>query len=341
MRQMLVIDDERVITLAIKNYFTRLGNAVDTAAEREEAEALLATRRYDVVIADVRLEGMDGREGLDILRFVRERCLDARVVLMTAYRAAPRRRCVPQEAGAAPADGERRERAPGGRALMEFSLIDTIVAPGSLSFLFQPIVRTEGSSYELYAYEALTRGPAGTNVHAADVLFEYVRRKQEEVRAHAASAGISTERLVIEIVEYAPGSTGPAFAAALEKLRRRGCAIALDDVGLGNSNYRMILDSRPDYYKVDRFLVDGVAADPYRLAIIRSLGSLGGAVGAIVVAEGVESEQDVAALRSAGISLFQGFFFGRPKPAAELAAGSWMFDQTGADARPEAPSEEA
>jgi DNA-binding response OmpR family regulator len=85
MRQMLVIDDERVITLAIKNYFTRLGSAVDTAAEREEAEALLATRRYDVVIADVRLEGMDGREGLDILRFVRERCLDARVVLMTAY----------------------------------------------------------------------------------------------------------------------------------------------------------------------------------------------------------------------------------------------------------------
>jgi EAL domain-containing protein (putative c-di-GMP-specific phosphodiesterase class I) len=265
---------------------------------------------------------------------------------------------------------------------MEFSLIDTIVAPGSLSFLFQPIVQAAGSSYEVHSYEALTRGPAGTNVHAADVLFEYVRRKQEEVRVdrlcvagalqaatlldpharinlnvhastltrdpgfpdyvcgHAEAGGIAAERLVIEIVEYAPGSTGAAFAAALEKLRRRGCTIALDDVGLGNSNYRMILDSRPDYYKVDRFLVDGVSADPYRLAIIRSLGSLAGAVGATVVAEGVESEEDVAALRSAGISLFQGFFFGRPKPASELAAGA-MFDQIGANVHPEAPSEEA
>ncbi len=265
---------------------------------------------------------------------------------------------------------------------MEFSLIDTIVAPGSLSFVFQPIVHAAGSSYELHAYEALTRGPVGTNVHAADVLFEYVRRKQEEVRvdrlcvagalqaaalldpgarlnlnvhastltrdagfpdfvcAQAASAGIDAERLVIEIVEYAPGSTGAPFAAALAKLRRRGCAIALDDVGLGNSNYRMILDSRPDYYKVDRFLADGAAGDPYRLAIIRSLGSLAGAVGAIVVAEGVEAEEDVAALRSAGISLFQGFFFGRPKPAEELAAGPWMFHRS-ADTRSEAQGEEA
>lgn len=266
---------------------------------------------------------------------------------------------------------------------MEFSLIDTIVAPGSLSFLFQPIVRAAGPLYEVHSYEALTRGPADTNVNAADVLFEYVRRKQEEVRVdrlcvagaleaatlldphallnlnvhastltrdpgfpdyvcvHAAEVGISCERMVFEIVEYAPGSTGPAFAAALEKLRRHGCAIALDDVGLGNSNYRMILDCRPDYYKVDRFLVDGVATDPYRLAIIRSLGSLAAAVGATVVAEGVESQEDVAALRSAGISLFQGFFFGRPKPAAELAAGLWTIDPVGASVRLEVPSEEA
>jgi DNA-binding NtrC family response regulator len=85
MPRMLVVDDERVITVAIQNFFTRRGSQVDTAAEREEAEALLATRSYDVVIADLRLVGMGGSEGLDILRFVRERCLDARVVLMTAY----------------------------------------------------------------------------------------------------------------------------------------------------------------------------------------------------------------------------------------------------------------
>ena len=84
MRNILVVDDEHVITSSIKSYFTRLGATVDTAAEREEAEALLATRRYDVAIVDLRLAGTDGREGLDILRFVRDRGLAVRMVIMTA-----------------------------------------------------------------------------------------------------------------------------------------------------------------------------------------------------------------------------------------------------------------
>ena len=85
MRNILVVDDEPVITSSIKSYFTRLGATIDTAAEREEAEALLATRRYDVAIVDLRLAGTDGREGLDILRFVRDRGLAVRMVLMTAH----------------------------------------------------------------------------------------------------------------------------------------------------------------------------------------------------------------------------------------------------------------
>jgi DNA-binding response OmpR family regulator len=84
MRNILVVDDEHVITSSIKSYFTRLGATVDTAAEREEAEALLVTRRYDVAIVDLRLAGTDGREGLDILRFVRDRGLPVRTILMTA-----------------------------------------------------------------------------------------------------------------------------------------------------------------------------------------------------------------------------------------------------------------
>jgi DNA-binding response OmpR family regulator len=84
MRNILVVDDEHVITSSIKSYFTRLGATVDTAAEREEAEALLLTRRYDVAIVDLRLAGTDGREGLDILRFVRDRGLPVRTILMTA-----------------------------------------------------------------------------------------------------------------------------------------------------------------------------------------------------------------------------------------------------------------
>jgi DNA-binding response OmpR family regulator len=84
MRKILVVDDEKVITSSIKSYFTRLGAAVDTAAEREEAEGLLATRHYDVAIVDLRLAGSDGREGLDLFRFARDRGLALPIILMTA-----------------------------------------------------------------------------------------------------------------------------------------------------------------------------------------------------------------------------------------------------------------
>src|SRR5687767_5156584 len=84
-QKMLVVDDERTISLAIQSYFSRQGYAVDCAQELEEAEALMANVHYDVVIADLRLSGMHGSEGLEIVRSVRERYPNTRVILLTAY----------------------------------------------------------------------------------------------------------------------------------------------------------------------------------------------------------------------------------------------------------------
>lgn len=83
--KMLVVDDEKTITLAIKHYFAHHGYAVDCAQELEEAEALMANVGYDVVIADLRLTGIHGSEGLEIVRSVRERYPNTRVILLTAY----------------------------------------------------------------------------------------------------------------------------------------------------------------------------------------------------------------------------------------------------------------
>src|SRR5260221_5061584 len=66
-------------------------------------------------------------------------------------------------------------------AMSEPTLLDAITAPGGLSVLFQPIYAIKEQTLTLHALEALTRGPAGTNVHPADVLFEYARRKGAEV----------------------------------------------------------------------------------------------------------------------------------------------------------------
>lgn len=83
--RLLVVDDESVITFALRQYFTALGFEVDVAAEREEAIALLATCDYDIVIADLRLTGAEAEEGLDVIGYARSRNLTSGVVLLTAY----------------------------------------------------------------------------------------------------------------------------------------------------------------------------------------------------------------------------------------------------------------
>jgi len=81
--RLLVVDDETAIRFALCEYFTKQGWTVDSAAEKEEAEALLACTEYAVVIADLRLTGIYGVEGLDIVRSSRQLRPETRIVLLT------------------------------------------------------------------------------------------------------------------------------------------------------------------------------------------------------------------------------------------------------------------
>jgi len=83
--RILIVDDEELIVVAMRKYFEGLGYSVDAAYELEEAQALLANRRYDLVIADLRLTGIGGVEGLQIVSDVHQRCPDTRVILLSAY----------------------------------------------------------------------------------------------------------------------------------------------------------------------------------------------------------------------------------------------------------------
>ena len=83
--RILIVDDEDLIVLAMRRYFERLGYAVDAAYELEEAQALLAAYRYDLVIADLRLTGIGGVEGLQIVSEVHRRCAETRVILLSAF----------------------------------------------------------------------------------------------------------------------------------------------------------------------------------------------------------------------------------------------------------------
>ena len=83
--RILIVDDEELIVLAMRKYFEGLGYSVDSAHELEEAQALLAARRYDLVIADLRLTGIGGVEGLQIVTDIHQRWSDTRVILLSAY----------------------------------------------------------------------------------------------------------------------------------------------------------------------------------------------------------------------------------------------------------------
>lgn len=83
--RILIVDDEELIVLAMRRYFEGLGYAVDAAHELEEAQALLAHRNYDLVIADLRLTGIGGVEGLQIVADVHQRSASTRVILLSAF----------------------------------------------------------------------------------------------------------------------------------------------------------------------------------------------------------------------------------------------------------------
>ena len=148
------------------------------------------------------------------------------------------------------------------------------------------------------------------NVHAStlgcdpDIVFFL-----EELSARHA---VSLSRLTLEIVEHASPCDARLLARNLDRLRDRGARIALDDFGVGHSNHRMLLDCRPDVLKIDRYLVGGCHADPLRQAVVESVAHLAPRLGARVVAEGVETEDDLRTVAALGIELVQGFLLSRP-----------------------------
>lgn len=83
--RVLIVDDEKPILVAIREYLSALGFLVDAATELEEALALLSNVPYDLLIADLRLTGFGGSEGLEILGYARSRRPEIRSIILSAY----------------------------------------------------------------------------------------------------------------------------------------------------------------------------------------------------------------------------------------------------------------
>lgn len=148
------------------------------------------------------------------------------------------------------------------------------------------------------------------------------REHAGRMTAQLAELGLPTSRVVIELTETRPIDDLAQLDDALQALRERGFRVALDDLGEGFASLRRWMEMRPDFVKIDRHFIDGIAQEPLKQQFVRSIVEMAATSGCEVVAEGLEQEPDLDVLRRLGLTICQGYLFARPSatPRASLSA---------------------
>lgn len=155
--------------------------------------------------------------------------------------------------------------------------------------------------------------------------------------AEALSAsGFPPEKLTLEITEQALLSDLDTSAERLGQLSELGIAIALDDFGAGFCNFRYLKILSPDYLKLDRSMVEGIANDPRDLAILRGIIAMAKALDLDVIAEGVETEAQRRVIVEEGCVSWQGFLGAEPLSREKVTA---LLQKNGAGTLAASPQE--
>lgn len=226
--------------------------------------------------------------------------------------------------------------------------IATIIADATFYPVFQPIV--ELGCREIVGYEALTRFADGADPQAVFAEAAAVGLEQEletaTLRASLeaaktlpesawlnvnASPGLilageplrtmlagSGRQLVLEVTEHTAIADYPSFRAAMAELGPK-VQLAVDDAGAGFASLRHILELRPAFVKLDRWLVADLESDDARQAMIAGLRHFSLATGCRLIAEGIDTDRELGVLRALEIDLGQGYLLGRPLPIAAAA----------------------
>ncbi len=124
------------------------------------------------------------------------------------------------------------------------------------------------------------------------------------------------ERIILEITEHTQIHDYPALTAALVPLRAAGVLIGVDDAGSGFSSMSHIVNMEADVIKVDISLVRDIHLNKMRRAMVGALAEFARQAEALVIAEGVELEEERATLITLGVTAAQGYLFGRPAPCS-------------------------
>ncbi|WP_246244118.1 EAL domain-containing protein [Mycolicibacterium murale] len=125
---------------------------------------------------------------------------------------------------------------------------------------------------------------------------------------------VDPSRIVLEITEHDAVQDYGALDEVLDICRARGMRVAVDDVGAGFSSFTHVLELVPDFVKIDHSITRNIHSDDARRRLAQAIAEFAGQIGAVVIAEGVETQPELDAVGAAGIDLAQGYHLSRPQP---------------------------
>lgn len=142
----------------------------------------------------------------------------------------------------------------------------------------------------------------------------------EMVEETLTLSGLEAQRLEVEVTEGFVIDNAERAMALIDRLHELHVSVALDDFGTGYSSIGHLRRFKFDKLKLDRSMVTDILRSPSALRLVQGTIAMADALGLIVTAEGIENENQVAVLRLAGCSYFQGFLFARPISASQVTA---------------------
>ncbi|OLP45567.1 bifunctional diguanylate cyclase/phosphodiesterase [Rhizobium oryziradicis] len=134
----------------------------------------------------------------------------------------------------------------------------------------------------------------------------------DSLLAHLKAARIAPSSVCFELSERFDNTNVPEFASLVNRLRRAGFKLAIDDFGVGHAEMKLLCDYPIDYLKIDRHFVAGVDGNPRKRHLVKNIVQIAHVLGVRVIAEGIETEGEFVACRELGVDLVQGWLIAKP-----------------------------
>lgn len=125
---------------------------------------------------------------------------------------------------------------------------------------------------------------------------------------------LSPNQIVFEINEDETVTDSQLLKEAIENLKETGCQIAIDDVGKGAASMRNLVELEPQFVKLDMYFAKDLAFSAHKQEMVKSISTFCENIGALLILEGLETAEDLAAAKSLGVKYGQGYILGRPAP---------------------------